>query len=89
MPCPLCDNNHRALLDDNDFVEGQDTIYIAKFLLPNRVSSNMMNVTAGRPKHCVSDVIAACVDAENSCHTRKKLGVTGCRLICTVCIDVW
>ena len=48
-----------------------------------------MDVTAGRPKHCVSDVIAACVDAENSCQTRRQLGVTGCRLTTTVCIDVW
>ncbi len=35
-----------------------------------------MDVAARCPKHCVSDVIAACKDAENSCHTRRQLGVT-------------
>ncbi len=46
-------------------------------MLGYRASSNLMDVTAGRPKHCVSDMFAARMNAEDSCHTSRQLGLRG------------
>lgn len=56
MPRHLCNDICRAPLIDTYFVEGKKALEIAVVMLDCRVSSNLMGVTAGHPKHFASDV---------------------------------